>query len=205
MIQAQSPWNSLEVTKLVVDILTPLFLLFLGIWVNRIAKRVEAAQWTNQKVIEKRIAIYDELAPFINDLYCFYMCVGNWKELKPTDIVNIKRKLDKRIYIYAPLFSPKFLGDYNEFIGLCFQSFVGYGHDARLRTLIKHPVGGDRRESSTEPWRSDWDALFTDKEIATLSEVRAGYENLMTQFADELGIGIRPSNSTKNGNQKTSS
>jgi hypothetical protein len=66
MNQAQSTWNSLEITKLVIGALTPIFLLLLGVWVNRIAKRVETAQWANQKLIEKRIAIYDELAPLIN-------------------------------------------------------------------------------------------------------------------------------------------
>ena len=31
-------------------------------------QRLAAAQWTNQKVIEKRIGIFDELAPLLNDL-----------------------------------------------------------------------------------------------------------------------------------------
>ena len=80
MLQQQPAWSSLEILKLVVGALTPLVLLFVGVWVNRIAKRVEAAQWANQKLVEKRIAIYDELAPILNDLYCYYKCVGNYKD-----------------------------------------------------------------------------------------------------------------------------
>ncbi len=57
MLQAQSAWNSLEIIKLLVQVLTPLILLFLGVWINRVARRIEAVQWANQKVVEKRIVI----------------------------------------------------------------------------------------------------------------------------------------------------
>ncbi len=44
MLQAQSAWNSLEIIKLLVQVLTPLILLFLGVWINRVARRIEAVQ-----------------------------------------------------------------------------------------------------------------------------------------------------------------
>ncbi len=149
MILLQSTWNSIEIIKIVIGVLTPLVLLFLGIWVNRIAKRVENTQWANQKLIEKRIAIYDELAPLVNDLYCYYRGVGNYKKITPADVIDIKRKLDKRVYVYASLFSSEFLDIYKEFINSYFIPFGGErGEDAKLRTSIEHPVGGDRREVS---------------------------------------------------------
>jgi hypothetical protein len=188
MIQAQSTWSSLEITKLVIGTLTPLVLVFLGIWVNRIAKRVEAAQWANQKLIEKRIAIFDELAPLINDLYCFFMCIGNWKERTPPEVVEIKRKLDKKVYIYASLFSPEFKGSYTDFINFCFLTFSGSGQDAQLLTLIDHPIGGDRRKSAVE-WRSEWVELFAKEEKCTpVDQIGTAYENLMTRFSQELGV-----------------
>jgi hypothetical protein len=191
MNQSQSIWNSLEITKLVIGTLTPLFLLFLGIWVNRIAKRVETAQWANQKLIEKRIAIYDELAPLINDLYCYYMCVGNYKEFTPLQIIAIKRNLDKKVYIYAPLFSPDFIYSYNKFIHLCFLTYTGVGHDARLRTLIEHPMGGDRKKVSSFPWQTEWDVLFARKEqYSPLEEIDASYKRFMSRFSEELGVGL---------------
>lgn len=193
MIPAQSVWTSLEITKIVIGILTPLVLLLLGIWVNRIAKRVEAAQWANQKLIEKRISIYDELAPLINDLYCYYMCVGNYKELTPIQIIDIKRKLDKKVYIYAPLFSREFIHTYNEFIHLCFQTYAGAGHDARLRTLIEHPMGGDRKKVSPVPWQEEWNRYFSGREAChPLEEIRSSYKRLMSGFSKELGVGLEP-------------
>lgn len=185
----QSTWTSLEFTKLVVATLTPLAVVFLGLWVNRVAKRIEAAQWANQKLIEKRIAIYEKLAPLINDLYCFYMCVGHWKDLTPIQIVEIKRKLDKEVHIYSSLFSPEFVRFYNAFIDACFVTYAGAGHDARLRTLIEHTKGGDRRKSTSVPWKTEWDALFSGKEgCYPLQQVRTAYEELMFRFSKELGV-----------------
>lgn len=192
MNQAQSIWNSLEITKLIIDTLTPLFLLLLGIWVNRIAKRVETAQWANQKLIEKRISIYDELAPLINDLYCYYMCVGNYKEFTPIQIIAIKRRLDKKVYVYASLFSPNFINGYNEFIHLCFLPYTGLGHDAKLLTLIEHSMGGDRKKVSPSPWQTEWNALFAREErCSPLEQIRTSYERFMSRFSEELGVGLK--------------
>lgn len=191
MIQSEPAWNSLEITKLVVGALTPLVIVLVGVWVNRIAKRIEAAQWANQKLTEKRIAIFDELAPLINDLYCYYMCVGNWKELTPPGVIDTKRKLDKKIYVYSSLFSSEFINNYNEFIQLCFQTYAGAGHDAKLKTSIHHLMGGNRQESSPIPWKSEWDTLFSQQEdCPPPTQIRSAYSNLMSSFAKELGVGL---------------
>ena len=70
-------WNSLEVVKLLVGILNPIALLIIGWFINKRLKKVEQSQWLNQKMIEKRLEIYDKLAPSFNDLFCFYTNVGN--------------------------------------------------------------------------------------------------------------------------------
>jgi hypothetical protein len=191
MIQVQPQWNSIEVTKLLVEALTPIGLVFLGIWVNRIAKRVEAAQWANQKLIEKRIAVYDKLAPLVNDLYCYFMCVGNWKDLTPKQMVEAKRALDKKVYIYESLFSHEFKDLYNKFIHLCFMTYTGQGHDAKLRTLLDHPKGGDRTKSSSTAWQAEWNTFFSAKEDSSSPEdVDTAYKTLMSRFSEELGVGL---------------
>ena len=82
---------AIEVVKIVTGIATPVLVAIIGFRLNRTMKGLAAAQWANQKVIEKRIAVFDDLAPLLNDLYCYLMFVGNWKELKPNDIVQKKR------------------------------------------------------------------------------------------------------------------
>ena len=197
MMQTQSPWNSLEITKLVIQVLTPLALLFLGIWVNRIAHRIEAVQWTNQKVVEKRITIYDEMAPLLNDLYCYFRWVGNWKELTPKEIIEIKRNLDKEFYIYKPLFSPDFETRYDALMRHCFLVRSGQGLDAKLRTSIKS-VNGDRKEAFPA-WDDSWDKLFAysvedddqrKKIYEQRTNIKDAYDSFLSRFSQELSLGL---------------
>ena len=130
----QSPWNSLEIAKLIASSATPLLILCLGVVIQQAVRRIEAVQWANRRIVEKRLEVYDTLAPLLNDLLCYFSYVGNWKELTPPQVVAAKRALDKRVHLAAPLFSPGFLGLYNEFIHLCFSTYNGMGEDAKLRT-----------------------------------------------------------------------
>lgn len=103
-----SPWNSLEIAKLLAGLLTPTAIAVLGIYIHRVTKRFEYLQWRNQKLIERRLAIYDDLAPQLNDLRCYFTYVGSWKELDPPAVVALKRTIDKKIHLAAPLFSVLF-------------------------------------------------------------------------------------------------
>ena len=151
MTQPQSVWNSLEIAKLAASLLTPLFLLFVGIWVSRLTERFKVTLWANQKVIEKRIDVYDKIAPMLNDLYCYFSYIGNWKEITPIQIIDIKRNLDKTFYIYAALFSPEFQKLYFTFIHLCFETYVGAGKNAKLRTYIANQFE-NRIKASQSKW-----------------------------------------------------
>ncbi|WP_077036777.1 hypothetical protein [Pelomonas sp. KK5] len=97
-------WSWLEVAKLVASLLIPLTLAGVGVFVHRVTRQFEHLQWRSQKLIEKRIAIYDDLAPLFNDLLCYFTYVGRWKEMSPPDVVALKRVVDKKIYMAAPLF-----------------------------------------------------------------------------------------------------
>lgn len=184
---AQSSWNSLEVVKLAVGLITPIIIVAFGIWVTRLAEQFKASIWANQKVIEKRIAIYDELAPLLNDLFCYYYFVGNWKELSPKHVLDIKRRLDKRVYTYASMFSKDFKELYDGLINLCFEHYTGSGRDAKLRTSIGW--NGERKTALADVWDDRWDEMFckdVDKNHA--EEIKDAYELLMSRFASELGI-----------------
>ena len=41
-------WNSLEVVKLIIDLLIPAAMLYLGLWFDRRIKEIEHRQWSNQ-------------------------------------------------------------------------------------------------------------------------------------------------------------
>jgi hypothetical protein len=182
-MEAAATWNSLEIAKLVIAALTPLLLAAAGFWLNRRLKSLEQAQWSQQKVIERRIKAYDELAPPLNDLFCFYCYVGSWKEQAPPDVVRLKRRLDRIAHISAPLFDSQFLKVYEGLLNTCFATFGRWGDDAKLRTLP------DRREEAPgADWQAGWADCFANRSQASEpTEVKDAYAALMSYLARAIG------------------
>ncbi len=187
-------WNSLEVVNLLVGLLIPAVLLFVGVWMDRRIKEFEHRQWSNQKVIEKRLEVYEKLTPDINEMMCYFMRIGSWKEHRPAEIVGMKRDLDKIAHIYAPLFSPLFLEKYNEFMKKCFAMFRGDGLDAQLRTeCVYYRDAYVGEDGQGDQWQPEWDEYFTGPDEAVdRDEVRAAYQELVGITAKELGVGLEP-------------
>lgn len=177
-------WTSLEVAKLVVQLLTPAAVALLGFYFTRVVKRLEHFQWRNQRLIEKRIAVYDALAPDLNDLLCYFTFVGCWKDLTPPDVVARKRSVDKKVYLAAPMFSPEFFGTCSKFIGLCYATYQGWGEDARLRTPTER-----RRDAAGASWQPAWNHCFSD-DPSDPKEIRASYQEVMRIFSEEIGIAV---------------
>lgn len=185
---AAETWTSLEAAKLAVGVLTPLSVAGLGWYISRSLKRLELLQWTNQKLIEKRIAIYDDVGPKINQLFCFYMWVGNWKDISPPEVLQIKRELDHRMYVYEHLFDRDVYFAFREFMGTLFDTFQGVGMDAKIKSRVKGP-DGDRTSHGTCTWVSEWDRKFSDPaKAASLHEVEVSHAALIKAFARSIGV-----------------
>ncbi len=179
-------WNSLEVAKLVVSALTPIVVVVLGIWIARITKRLEQHQWTSRRVIERRIDVYDEIAPLLNDLVVYFTFVGHWKELRPSQLIEAKRLLDRRVHISESLFSESFLSSYLSFIHLCFSTHQGWGVDARLRGDPRR-----HREAAGVSWDTAWVSFFgQEHDWVDPAEVRFAYQKLMAVLSEELQLGL---------------
>ena len=182
-------WSSLEVAKLVVGALTPIFLFVLGYMVTRAARRVEQAQWASRKLIERRLELYEEMAPKLNDLFCFFVLVGHYREVTPPDAIGRKRELDRIFHAHAPLFSPEFGNRYQDFLDVCFFHFSGAARPARLRASLD----AQRRERTT--WESEWDAMFAQGEESSPEQIADAYDDMMDSFASDVGApraGRRP-------------
>lgn len=180
--QTEQIWNSLEIAKLIISILTPIIIAFLAFRFNKIIKRLDKQQWINQKIVEKRVEIYDNIVPKLNDMLCFYCYVGNWKEISPMDIIRLKRELDKEINIYAPLFSNSLVDKYNEFIHLCFKSFTGWSHDAKIKSLYGH------RQKHNTKWDDNWIGCFDTNGVTDPKILREKYTDMMDTFKKDLII-----------------
>lgn len=176
------PLNLLEIAKLVASLLVPAALAFLGVYVHRVTKKFEHLQWRSQKLTEKRLMVYDDMSPLFNDLLCYYTCVGGWRDIPPPKIVAMKRIVDKKIHLAAPLFSKEFFDACIEFQELCFETYNGWGQDSRLRTRFKR-----RKKAWQTQWEPEWDKCFS-KKVAEQSSVRKSYQRLMEAFSKDIGV-----------------
>ena len=182
----EPPWNSLEVAKLVGGLVTPAVLAGLGIYIHRVTKRFEHHQWRTQKLIEKRLAVYDDLAPHFNDLLCYFTYVGCWKELDPPAVVALKRTMDKKIHLAAPLFGPEFFGACKYFQDLCFETYGGWGKDAQLRTHFER-----RQEARPDDWKVEWNDYFS-SEPSDPKAIKTAYVEVMKHFSADIGVHQAP-------------
>lgn len=179
-------WTSVQIATLVVEALTPITVAGLGVLFARTSRRIEQVQRANQTVVNRRLDIFGQLAPGLNQLLCFATFVGGWKEIQPKDAVATKRKLDETMYANRVLFSEELFAAYHQFMTTLFEMYATADADALLRVPIAHHLG-DRRKL---PW---WDedsmaALFSTGSTAGVGEIQTAYEQLGERFRGELYV-----------------
>ena len=62
MFKGEPVWNSLEIAKLAVGVLTPVAIVFLGTWLTRQAKSQELRNARQSAVIQKRVELWGSIA-----------------------------------------------------------------------------------------------------------------------------------------------
>jgi len=173
--------------QLLNTLIVPVTVAILGYFINRSVKRLEHSQWANQKLVEKRLEIFEEVAPCLNDLYCFFIFKGHWKELTPPAIVGMKRSIDKAMYVHQYLFNDSLMNEYRTFMNTCFKTHNTPGSDAKLRTLIND--NANDREKFVPNWQKEWEILFViPSEVSPKKDVRDYYQALILAFTIALGI-----------------
>ena len=177
LVESKKDWS--DYLTLATNHLSPILTAIFGFWILRITKKIEHSHWRNQKLIEKRIAVWDDVGSGINDIFSYCMRVGAWKNLSPQDVISWKREVDKKIHVNRLYFSPLFFTKYMEFINTCFATFQGHGLDAKFKTRI------DEHKSSHKNWQSEWDILFHDTSIDE-KEFSKRYLALQYQLSVEL-------------------
>jgi|HubBroStandDraft_2_1064218.scaffolds.fasta_scaffold175011_2 hypothetical protein len=177
-------WTSVQIVTVVVDALTPLTVAGLGVYVARASRRIEQVQWANQTVVTRRLDIFAELAPGLNQLLCFSTFVGGWKEIQPHQAIATKRQLDETMYANRVLFSDELFAAYREFMTTLFAMYAARGGDAHLRAPIESKWG-DRRKLPW--WNESMAALFATPAIG-LNGIQAAYEQLSDRFRADLYV-----------------
>jgi hypothetical protein len=184
-----SPWNSLQVATLAVQALTPLVVAGVGYFLTRASRRIEEVQWANQTVVTRRLEIFAQVAPWLNQLFCFATFVGVWKEIQPGQATGLKRKLDETMYANRVLFSDSLFDAYREFLEALFDMYASVDADAPLRVPVSCHLG-DRRNMTW--WTPGMEALFTTKNTVSREHVQEAYYKLEERFRADLYVAHEP-------------
>jgi hypothetical protein len=176
-----------EVVQTVLGILTPILVLVLGIPIARYTKRLDTQALVDQKIIERRLALYDDVGPKLNDLYCLSRFVGDFRTVDPPEAIAHKRDLDRVLHVNRPVFSPEMLHAYHAFMGTVFETYTGRGEDAKLRI---DPMRLQRERGNA--WLPEWDRHFSTRGATDGRVVIDAYEALVAAFAADLGSVRRP-------------
>lgn len=188
--EEKSRWTSLEVCKLAAPVVASLILAGVG-W--KISERVElfrSSVASDAKAVDslmqKRLALYDDIGRKLNRLFAYYMYIGKWKELSPDDIIMHKRELDETVFTYQPLLSKEFIGSYLALNEQLFRPFNSWGTDAMLRTGVAYRKDFYRPLNGEPIWNTAWSDRFTNED--NTAAIRAAYSSLISQLPAEVGI-----------------
>jgi hypothetical protein len=180
-IQPSDPlWKSLALATMVLAVLTPIIVGILAFRFGRTLKRLGKQQWSNEKIVEKRIEIYDKMVPKINDLYCFFCYIGNWNELSPPAVLRTKKELDKDLNVYASLFSEELGQKYTAFKQLCFVSKSGWEQDEKIKSYY------ELRQQNNVDWKDGWIQYFDTNNVVEAIRIKERYEELVESFKEDL-------------------
>ena len=200
-IALNKPWNSLEVTKLIVSSITPIVVLLVGVWINEtVQKQADTQnarnaelqrQWDLYKqqldqhsvkekaLIEKRVILWNKIAERLNDIYTYNVYVGDWQKITPEQLLEHKRETDKIIYSYRPFFSESFFRSYRAYMDSAYKTYRGWNKDAGIRAKKIHR---DPSSPGTE--------LIIDED--NRAQVHQTYYDLLGIVAKELDLELTP-------------
>src|SRR5437764_14342370 len=105
----------LKYAQLAVAALTPIMTGVVGIILVRIGAKLDVTKQLHQELLRKRLQLFEEVAPKINDVFCFFQAIGHWAELSPDDIIKRKRAIDRLIQVNRYLFRSDFWQAYQRF------------------------------------------------------------------------------------------
>jgi hypothetical protein len=91
---------TLRMSEIIVSVLTPITIAVTGYFINQAIKNREheLAALRRQQDIGK--ALYDDIGPLLNQIYCFAADVGDLGAYEPPYIIQTKREVDRRFFTY---------------------------------------------------------------------------------------------------------
>jgi hypothetical protein len=170
----------LEYAKLGVAALTPIMTLTVGILVVHLGTKLDTTKQLQAELLRKRLHLFEDIAPRLNDIFCFYQAVGHWAELNPEEVIKRKRAIDRTIQVNRYLFRSEFWDEYQRFEKAYFEMFTTPGQPARLCLDVEH-----MRQRLGDYFKNEW-LPFASSKPGSCEEQRQHYQALMTILGDEV-------------------
>src|SRR5262245_26093560 len=170
----------MEFARLGVAALTPIMTLVVGILVVHLGTKLDATKQLHAELLRKRLTLFEDIAPKLNDMHCFFLAVGHWAELTPEEVIRRKRAIDRAIQINRYLFRSDFWEAYQRFEQAHFEMFAAVGQPARLRMDMDYI-----RERIGDFFRKEW-MLAVSSKAGDHEEQRRLYQALMHILGNEV-------------------
>lgn len=163
-----------------VSLYSPLIItLITGLWIHRRLEKYKSKLLIDQSVIKHRTDAYFKIKDDLNSIYSYIKRVGDWKDLTPKKILELKRNIDKQIYCTKPFWSKELIEQYLNFINVCFKTNRGHGKDAAI-------IGDVAKYNDLPNWHNDFNDLFTDG--FSEQKLDKSYELLLNTFSKDFGV-----------------
>jgi hypothetical protein len=158
----------------------PLVLAVFGYLIQQKLSEQDRAWKTSQRVIDRRLQVYDSIGRDLNRIYCFVQDVGTWKEDTPEKVIGYKRSIDGQMHAHRAIWPRDTFAAYVDYMDRsAFLIFQGVGSDPRIRT------GDGQKRIGVVGWKSDWSAQLTGERDPNH---RQKYERLVDLISRDLSF-----------------
>ncbi len=176
-----TPWNSLEITKLIVSSLIPLSVVIFGWLTSSALQNKQDAIDNNRRLIEKRQEIYEVIRIPLNDIFVYIADVGHYKDLTPQRIIDHRRTLHALMHTNRAYWSVETFSAYLKYMDeIAFQTYVGVNQNAKIRD-----------NPHQKKLLKKWQDMHTGSQD---EDHEAGYKNLLDSIAVDIGAGLNLKN-----------
>ena len=177
--QTQSA-SILEIVKVFISLLTPIMTGSIALVIFLLGTRLDRTKQLHHSLLGKRMSLFEQVAPLINDVYCFFQAVGHWAELNPEEVIKRKRAIDRALNINRYLFGARFWDAYKAFETLHFEMFASPGQPARLRLDTSYV-----RERLGPYFKKEWENYLSTQPGSRQAQAES-YNRLMDTFGSEV-------------------
>jgi hypothetical protein len=171
----------LDIVNTIISFLTPLAIAVVGFFIQRVLAQQNQNWRIQERLVDKRVEIYQSIAEDLNKIYCYVMDVGTFKDESPDEIIQAKRNVDKNMYMYQAIWPEETFNQFKEYMDSAFATYQGYGEDAKIRATTIEKRSAYKKGDKN--WQDDWDKRFTGKRDP---EHQPKYKKLMNLISRDL-------------------